>query len=95
MAEAIQSRDAFYINGMFRNNSTYAKPAEVIVTDDTSLLERTEGYCIHVTRWALDTQSSMFFIKKDETASKFSIKTVGHGDSTALTASRSLRIYRL
>ena len=90
MAEAIQSRDAFYINGMFRNNATYERPAEVIVTDDTSLLERTEGYCIHVTRWALDTQSSMFFIKKrDEPrkyASKFSIKTVGDGDSTAHTA---------
>ena len=92
MAEAIQSRDAFYIN------STYDRPAEVIVTDDTSLLERTEGYCIHVTRWALDTQSSMFSLKKTKTrksASKSSIKTVGNGDSTALTASRSLRIYRL
>ena len=63
--EAIQSTDSFFINGQTQNHTDVAMPAETIVIDDSTLLERTEGYNIHITRFAVDTQSTMFYVKKD------------------------------
>ena len=65
MSEGVQSGHVFYINGQYKNNSTYPQPAEVLVSDDISILERTKGYHVAVTRFSVDTQTTMFYIKKD------------------------------
>ena len=65
MAEGIQSPDTFYINGSYKNTTAYEQLAEVLVTDDVTILERTEGYHVCITRFSVDTQSTMFFIQKD------------------------------
>ena len=51
------------VNGSFQNDKTYPVEASVIVVDDRTLLERSEGYGIHITRWSLDTQSSLYYLK--------------------------------
>ena len=66
MAEGVESKDVFYVNGSFVNNSEYPQLASVLVSDDRSILERTEGYTVTITRFSVDTQSNMFFIEKDD-----------------------------
>ena len=64
--ESIRSSDCFYINAQYLNTTTTDQPAEVLVLDDSALLQRSEGYAIHLTRWSLDTQTSLYFVKADE-----------------------------
>ncbi len=66
MAEGVQSKDVFYINGSFVNHTSSPQLAQIMVSDDKTILERTEGYTVTITRFSVDTQSNMFFIQKDE-----------------------------
>ena len=63
--ESIRSSDCFYINAQYLNHSDHSQPAEVLVLDDRALLQRSEGYAIHLTRWSLDTQTNLYFVKAD------------------------------
>jgi hypothetical protein len=89
MAEAIQSSDVMYINGSFTNPGPNDTPAEVIVTDDSTLLERSEGYAIHISRFSIDTQSSLFFMKADP-AMKVCFELMKAGVGGIWEAQRSL-----
>ena len=76
MAEALLSEDHFYINGSQFNNTKVAQSAVIVVEDSDDILNRTEDWLVHVTRFACDSMVSMPYIEADATA-RWEIKVFG------------------
>lgn len=90
--ESIRSSDCFYINAQYLNTTTTDQPAEVLVLDDSALLQRSEGYAIHLTRWSVDTQTSLYFVKADEAKLATIAITTKHGGAWAVDRTESFYI---
>ena len=63
--ETIRSDQTFYLNGSYFNDTDKEQPCEVLVTDDSDIISKSEDYNIHIVRFAVDTFNSMYFIKGD------------------------------
>ena len=79
MAEALLSKEHFYLNASQYNSGTADVDATIHVQDTTGILKTNSDWLVHVTRFSCDTMSSLAYVEKDETA-KWEIRVV---DNTA------------
>ena len=68
MSDLLLSKDHFYLNASTYNSSSRDEPAIVHIQDTTDILTRSDGWLVHITRFAVDAMKSLVFIEKDETA---------------------------
>ena len=68
MAEALIAKDHFYVNGSYYNDTNEDQDALISVKDNADILERSEGWLVHVTRFTCDSMRSLAYIVADETA---------------------------
>ena len=68
MAEALLSREHFYINGSQFNDSDQAQNAVITVKDSNDILKNSEDWLVHITRFSCDSMISLPYIEADPTA---------------------------
>ena len=68
MSELVESGQNFYLNCEQYNRSDTFEPAQIRISDRDDILSRQDKWMIHVTRFAVDTQSSLFYLPPDSTA---------------------------
>ena len=76
MAEALISKDHFYINCSQYNNSDTNQNAAISIEDSSDILDRSEDWLVHVTRFSCDSMISLPYIEADPTA-RWEIKVFG------------------
>ena len=62
MSELLESPDNFYLNAEFFNSSTDNVPAKISISDRDDILSRQDKWMIHVTRFSIDTQYSLYYL---------------------------------
>ena len=68
MSELVESGQNFYLNcEQFNSSDTYA-PAQIRISDRDDILSRQDKWMCHVTRFAIDTQSSLFYLPPNSDA---------------------------
>ena len=68
MAEALLAKDHFYVNASYYNDTNEDQDALISVKDNADILERSEGWLVHVTRFSCDSMRSLAYIVADESA---------------------------
>ena len=68
MAESLLAKDQFYINGSFYNDTDEDQDAVITVKDSADILNRGEGWLVHVTRFSCDSMRSLAYIVADTSA---------------------------
>ena len=68
MAEALISKDHFYMNASYYNDTSTDQSAVIHVEDTQDILQRNDGWLVHVTRFSCDSMNSVMFVEKDLTA---------------------------
>ena len=68
MSELVDSPSSFYLNCEQFNSSTEEVDATIKIEDRDDILKRQDRWCVHVTRFSLDTQASLFYVAPDPTA---------------------------
>ena len=68
MAELVDSSNSFFMNCEQYNATSENIPALIKIEDRSDILTRQDRYMVHVTRFALDTQASLFYLAPDTTA---------------------------
>ena len=68
MAEALLSREHFYINGSQFNDSDQAQNAVITVKDSNDILRDSEDWLVHITRFSCDSMISLPYIEADSSA---------------------------
>ena len=63
MAEALLSREHFYINGSQFNDSDQAQNAVITVKDSNDILRDSEDWLVHITRFSCDSMISLPYIE--------------------------------
>ena len=76
MAEALLSREHFYINGSQFNDSDQAQNAVITVKDSNDILKNSEDWLVHITRFSCDSMISLPYIEADP-AARWEIKVFG------------------
>ena len=76
MAEALISADHFYINGSQFNNTDVNQDAIISVQDSDDILQRSDDWLVHVTRFSCDSMVSLPYVETDSTA-KWTVKIFG------------------
>ena len=69
MADQLLSKDFFYLNASYYNDTDIDQPATIHVEDSSDILTRSDGWMVHVTRFSVDSMKSLVFVEKDESAS--------------------------
>ena len=80
MAEALLSREHFYINGSQFNDSDQAQNAVITVKDSNDILKDSEDWLVHITRFSCDSMISLPYIEADP-AARWEIKVFGGATS--------------
>ena len=68
MAELLASPGIFYLNAEVYNATDYPIDASIKISDRDDILTRQDKWMTHITRFAIDTQESLFYINPDSTA---------------------------
>lgn len=68
MSELIESAGSLYLNCEQYNDSDVPVDCEIKVSDRDDILSRQDRWAVHITRFAVDTQSSLFYVPADPTA---------------------------
>ena len=68
MAELLESPGNFYLNAEQYNTSAEPVEASITIQDRADILSRQDNWMVHVTRFAIDTQASLYYIPPDPTA---------------------------
>ena len=68
MSELVDSPSSFYLNCEQFNSTTEEVEAVIKIEDRDDILKRQDRWCVHVTRFSLDTQASLFYVAPDSTA---------------------------
>jgi len=68
MAEALLSKEHFYLNAAQYNSGTADEDATIHVQDNTDILANSSDWLVHVTRFSCDTMKSLTYVEKDDTA---------------------------
>ncbi|HHZ93489.1 TPA: hypothetical protein EYN65_23895 [Candidatus Poribacteria bacterium] len=68
MAELIQSAGNFYLNAEQYNAETKPVEAFIQISDRDDILSRQDNWAVHITRFAIDTQTSLFYVPPDSDA---------------------------
>ena len=68
MAELLESPDNFYMNAEQYNDTSSYTPAIISISDRDDILSRQDKWMVHVTRFSIDTQSSLFYLPPDSDA---------------------------
>ena len=68
MSELIQSGGNFYLNAEQYNTNTQAVEAFIQISDRDDILSRQDNWAVHITRFAVDTQASLYYVPPDATA---------------------------
>ena len=68
MAEALLSKEHFYLNAAQYNSGTADEDATIHVQDNTDILANSSDWLVHVTRFSCDTMKSLTYVEKDATA---------------------------
>ncbi|HIB92012.1 TPA: hypothetical protein EYO57_33320, partial [Candidatus Poribacteria bacterium] len=68
MAELIQSAGNFYLNAEQYNAENTAVEAFIQISDRDDILSRQDNWAVHITRFAIDTQTSLFYVPPDSDA---------------------------
>ena len=66
--ELVESSSNFYLNCEQYNNTTEEVDCSILIQDRDDILKRQDRWCVHVTRFAVDTQASLFYVAPDPTA---------------------------
>ena len=68
MAEALLSKEHFYLNASQYNSGTVDEEATIHVQDNTDILKNSSDWLVHITRFSCDTMKSLTYVEKDDTA---------------------------
>ena len=58
MADALLSADHFYVNASYYNDTDTVQKASITVKDTTNILDRSDDWLVHVTRFSVDSMRS-------------------------------------
>ena len=64
--ELVESSSNFYLN--CEQYTTEEVACSILIQDRDDILKRQDRWCVHVTRFAVDTQASLFYVAPDPTA---------------------------
>ena len=65
MADALLSEDHFYVNASYYNDTEVDQKARIVVKDTTNILDRSDDWLVHVTRFSVDSMKSLSYIEAD------------------------------
>ena len=68
MADALISKEHFYLNGSVYNNSDTDKDAVIQIEDTNDILQSNDDWLVHVTRFSCDAMKSLTYVEKDDSA---------------------------
>ena len=68
MSELINSSSNFYLNAETYNSTTVPIDAVITVSDRDDILKFQEHWAVHITRFAIDPQASLYYVKPDNDA---------------------------
>ena len=68
MADALLSADHFYVNASYYNDTDTVQKASITVKDTTNILDRSDDWLVHVTRFSVDSMRSLSYIETDLSA---------------------------
>ena len=68
MADALLSADHFYVNASYYNDTDTVQKARITVKDTTNILDRSDDWLVHVTRFSVDSMKSLSYIETDLSA---------------------------
>ena len=61
--ELVQSDGNFYLNAEVFNSTSSPMDAVITISDRDDILKFQEHWMVHVTRFAIDTQASLYYVK--------------------------------
>ena len=62
MADALLSAEHFYVNASYYNDTAIDQKARIVVQDTTNILDRSDDWLVHVTRFSVDSMKSLSYI---------------------------------
>ena len=68
MSELINSSGSFYLNAETYNSSSVPVDAVITISDRDDILKFQEHWAVHCTRFAVDTQASLYYVVPDDDA---------------------------
>ena len=68
MADALLSADHFYVNASYYNDTAVDQKARIVVQDTTNILDRSDDWLVHVTRFSVDSMKSLSYIEANLSA---------------------------
>ena len=68
MADALLSKEHFYVNASYFNDTDVDQEAVIHVQDNSDILNRSDDWLVHITRFSCDSMQSLPYIVKDDTA---------------------------
>ena len=68
MSELIESDGNFYLNAEVYNSTSVPIDAVIHITDRDDILKFQEHWAVHCTRFAVDTQASLYYVMPDDDA---------------------------
>ena len=68
MSELINSSANFYLNSEVYNPTNVPIDATITISDRDDILKFQEHWAVHITRFAVDTQASLYYVKPDKDA---------------------------
>ena len=68
MSELVEAPNSFYVNASQYNASSAPVEALIKIEDRQDILKRSDDWMVNVIRWTLDTQSSLYYLPADPTA---------------------------
>ena len=65
MSELVESNGLFYLNAETFNDTSSPIDAVINISDRDDILKFQDKWCCHITRFAVDTQESLYYVKPD------------------------------
>ena len=63
MSELIASSANFYLNAEVYNSTDVPIDAVIKISDQDDILKFQEHWAVHIVRWAVDTQASLYYVE--------------------------------
>ena len=65
MADALLSDNHFYVNASYYNDTATDQKARIVVKDTQNILDRSDEWLVHITRFSVDSMKSLSYIESD------------------------------
>ena len=98
MSELVEAPNSFYINASQFNATDVPVGAVIKIEDRQDILKRAQGWLCNVVRWTIDTQSSLFYLKADPTATvsmelfEYTFATHAHAAQSTIIETRTFTL---